>query len=88
MLFHVGYAATLFCETSCYHLPIYAKVSPLAFFRIFLISYCYVVMVIFIYTKLGAPNMVIRVTEKTWGLYENTEAIVGAVYVNLYEDST
>jgi hypothetical protein len=70
MLFHVEYAATLFCETSCYHLPIFAKVSPVAFFRIFLISYCvhgdcYVVMVTFIYTKLGALNMVIRVTEKT-----------------------
>ena len=41
-------------------------------------------MVIVIYTKLGALNMVIRMTEKTCGLYENTEVIVETVYIYIY----
>jgi hypothetical protein len=88
MLFHVGYAATFFCETSCYHLPIYAKVSSLAFFWIFPISYfvhgdCYVVMVIFIYTKLGALNMVIRMTENVRSLWKHWSHCWGSVHIPL-----
>jgi hypothetical protein len=88
MLFHVGYAATFFCGTLCYHLPIYAKVSPLAFFWIFPISYCmhgdcYVVMVIFIYTKLGALNMVIRMTENVRSLWTHWSHCWGSVHIPL-----